>query len=167
LESHGAATTDISLPFSATHRRRPPRLAPPCRAGGIPFDGARRPRHRCASARASLPNGPRRTSAPAIDMTIRRGPAGRSAVRVALQSRRAGASGCNGLADVAVAATGREPPMAIRTSIFALLCAASLQAAAAATPDAACVGTYRLQDGRDVDLALSGETGYRWRMPDG
>ena len=57
--------------------------------------------------------------------------------------------------------------MAIRTSIFALLCAASLQAAAAATPDAACVGTYRLHDGRDVDLALSGQTGYRWRTADG
>lgn len=57
--------------------------------------------------------------------------------------------------------------MAIRTSIIALLCAASLQAAASAAPDAACVGTYRLQDGRDVDLALSGDTGYRWRMTDG
>lgn len=57
--------------------------------------------------------------------------------------------------------------MAIRTSIFALLCAASLQAAAVVTPDPACVGTYRLHDGRDVDLALSGETGYRWRMIDG
>ena len=57
--------------------------------------------------------------------------------------------------------------MAIRTSIIALLCAVSLQAAASATPDPACVGTYRLHDGRDVDLALSGDTGYRWRMTDG
>src|SRR5690606_7821696 len=38
---------------------------------------------------------------------------------------------------------------------------------AAASIDTACVGTYRLQDGRDVDVAASGEGHYRWRMKDG
>ncbi len=57
--------------------------------------------------------------------------------------------------------------MAASTWIAALLAVASLQATAATPPDDACVGTYRLQDGRDVDLARSGDDGYRWRMKDG
>lgn len=53
-------------------------------------------------------------------------------------------------------------------ALCALLAASALLPAAAAEPtDKACIGSYRLKDGRDVDLAVSDESHYRWRMKDG
>lgn len=46
----------------------------------------------------------------------------------------------------------------------ALACA---PAAALAQIDAACLGTWRLQDGRDLDIARADDGHYRWRMKDG
>lgn len=42
-----------------------------------------------------------------------------------------------------------------------------MAAAAESTVSNACVGTYRMSDGRDVDIAVSDDTHYRWRMKDG
>lgn len=46
-------------------------------------------------------------------------------------------------------------------------CLSSIAAAADSKTSSSCVGTYRLTDGRDVDVAVSDDTHYRWRMKDG
>ncbi|KRD34064.1 hypothetical protein ASE35_09965 [Lysobacter sp. Root916] len=53
-------------------------------------------------------------------------------------------------------------------ALCALLAASALLPASAAEPtDKSCIGSYRLSDGRDVDIAVSDESHYRWRMKDG
>jgi len=52
--------------------------------------------------------------------------------------------------------------------VFATLCCAVTPAMAAATPATDChVGSYRLDDGRVVDIAPSDDAHLRWRMTDG
>ncbi|UHQ22656.1 alpha/beta hydrolase [Lysobacter sp. 5GHs7-4] len=62
------------------------------------------------------------------------------------------------------------PPLIQGIALCALLASGSLwprDASAAEPTDRACIGSYRLSDGRDVDLAVSDESHYRWRMKDG
>lgn len=62
------------------------------------------------------------------------------------------------------------PALHRRGRLPSILLAAALAcapAAALAQTDPGCVGTYRLQDGRDLDIARVDHAHYRWRMKDG
>lgn len=62
-----------------------------------------------------------------------------------------------------------RPGAALRSILIAVLACvpAAVSASGAAGADPACAGTWRLHDGRDLDLALTEDMHYRWRMKDG